>query len=58
MQRMKRENQDGITLQEVKTSPLHNIAGQKEGKSLGCFYTLELPLQDNFMLFAALVVQY
>ena len=32
------------------TSPLPNIAGQNERKNMGCFYTLELPLQGNFIL--------
>lgn len=38
-------------------SPLPNIAGQNEGKNLGCFYTLELPLQGNFVLCLQLLLR-
>jgi len=58
MQLMKREKPRWNNTAGSNTSPLPNIAGQNERKNLGCFYTLELPLQDDFMLFAALVVQY
>jgi hypothetical protein len=47
---MKRDSQDGITLQEVTLLRYPKSPVRMEEKIWVAFFTLELPLQGNFML--------